>query len=120
MPKSQNSRALMTCFVGVALLVEGLSELASAENWPGWRGPNRNGVSSETGIPTKWSGTENVLWKTPLTGSGISNPVVWGERVIVTASDGLNLTNLHVICLSLRDGADGNDRITQSLGIEAS
>ncbi len=29
----------------------------SRENWPQWRGPSNNGVSSETGLPTKWSAT---------------------------------------------------------------
>ena len=80
-------------------------ETARGENWPGWRGPHRNGVSPESGIPVKWSQDSGVLWKTPLPGFGISNPIVWRERVIVTASDGRNLTNLHLICLS-RDTGD--------------
>ena len=46
-----------------------------AENWPGWRGPNRNGVTSDTGVPTTWSATENVLWKMPVPGAGISRQV---------------------------------------------
>jgi outer membrane protein assembly factor BamB len=57
---------------------------ASAENWPVWRGPRGDGTSTEIGIPTRWSSTANVRWKTPLPGRGYSSPVVWGDRVFVT------------------------------------
>ena len=46
----------------VALVVATLS----ADNWPQWRGPQLNGVSTETGIPLKWTSTSNVAWKLPL------------------------------------------------------
>lgn len=57
---------------------------ASAEEWPGWRGPRGDGTSTETGIPVRWSATENVLWKVPVPGKGHSSPVVWGDRVFLT------------------------------------
>ena len=79
---------------------------ASAGNWPGWRGPQRTGIASETGIATTWSDTKGVLWKRPLPGMGISNPIIWSDRVVVTASDGNRLSNLHIICLSLQDGRE--------------
>ncbi|GAB4155963.1 MAG: PQQ-binding-like beta-propeller repeat protein [Planctomycetaceae bacterium] len=78
--------------------------MSHAENWPGWRGPTRDGHSPETAVPVSWSKTKNIAWKTPLPGYGISNPIVWNERVIVTASDGFQLSNLHVICLSRDTG----------------
>ena len=56
----------------------------SAENWPHWRGPAGSGVSGETGLPLRWSDSENLAWKTRLGGYGISSPVVWGEQVFVT------------------------------------
>ena len=60
-----------------------------AENWPQFRGPTRQGVSSEMKLPLKWSATENVVWKTEIPGESWSSPVVWGERVFVTtATDG--------------------------------
>ena len=34
----------------------------AVENWPQWRGPNLDGTSGETGLPTTWSDTENVAW----------------------------------------------------------
>lgn len=75
-----------------------VSSHLEAENWPGWRGPNRNGVTTDSGVPTTWSPTENVLWKSPLPGIGTSNPVVWDDKVFVTASEGRDQGELHVIC----------------------
>ena len=85
---------------------------APAQNWPGWRGPQRNGVTADMGVPTTWSATENVLWKMPLPGAGISNPIVWEDRVIVTASEGRDQGELHVICF---DRATGIERWHQRL-----
>ena len=63
--------------------------VASAENWPCWRGPRGDGTSAETGIPTRWSATENVLWKTPIPGVSHASPIVWGDRVfLVSAVEG--------------------------------
>ncbi len=53
--------------------------------WPGWRGPQHNGHTSESGLPTKWD-TKAVVWKTKLPGEGQSSPVVWGERIFLTAA----------------------------------
>lgn len=75
-----------------------------AGEWPGWRGPEGSGVAQETNLPTRWSATENVLWKVPLQGAGVSAPVVWGERVFLTASDGRLNDRLHVFCYHREDG----------------
>jgi len=60
---------------------------SSAENWPNWRGPNYDGSSIETGLPTKFSPTENIAWVTDLPGIGASSPIVWEDAVFVTAVD---------------------------------
>ena len=65
-----------------------LSSVPAAENWPQWRGPQSQGVSSETGLPVQWSLQKNLAWKAPLAGAGVSSPVVWGDRVIVTSQTG--------------------------------
>ncbi len=59
---------------------------APAEDWPHWRGPRLDGTSAETGLPVKWSATENVAWKTPIPGTGHSSPIVHGDRVFVTSA----------------------------------
>lgn len=56
-----------------------------AEDWPGWRGPKNDGHSSERNIPTQWSATDNIAWKTPLPGIGHSSPIVVKGRVFVTS-----------------------------------
>lgn len=76
------------------------SSFAQAENWPNWRGPKNDGISSETGLPTVWDSEKNVAWKLKLPGSGGATPVVWGDRVFVTAVVGDDLT---LICV----GTDG-------------
>jgi outer membrane protein assembly factor BamB len=60
---------------------------APAQNWPQWRGPEFNGSSSATGLPTIWSTTENVKWKTPMPGASGATPAIWEDRVFVTSLD---------------------------------
>jgi outer membrane protein assembly factor BamB len=60
----------------------------AAEHWPHWRGPSASGVSAEAKLPARWSDTENVAWKAPLRGLGISSPIVWGDLVVVTSQGG--------------------------------
>jgi outer membrane protein assembly factor BamB len=70
-----------------ALLLAGVApSVLSAGNWPQWRGPASQGVSQERGLPTAWSATEHVSWKTPIPGRGHSSPVVWGSRVFLTSA----------------------------------
>jgi len=71
----------------VLMMVVGAAQL-HAENWPHWRGPATTGVSSETGLPERWSDTENIAWRAPLRGLGISSPIVWGDQVFVTSQLG--------------------------------
>lgn len=56
-----------------------------AENWPQFRGPQSHGVSQETGLPHRFSPSQNVRWKSSLPGPGHSSPVVWGNRIFLTA-----------------------------------
>lgn len=59
----------------------------SAEyNWPQWRGPLGNGVAPNADPPVEWSETNNVRWKVALPGRGHSTPIVWGDRVFLTAA----------------------------------
>jgi outer membrane protein assembly factor BamB len=60
----------------------------SAADWPAWRGPRGNGVSTETDLPTKWSATDNVRWRVPLPEAGNSTPIVSRGRVFVTQAVG--------------------------------
>jgi outer membrane protein assembly factor BamB len=59
----------------------------SGSDWAEWRGPGRDGVSPEKGLPEKWSPQgENLVWKAPY--GGRSAPIVMGNRVFVFNSSG--------------------------------
>src|SRR6185503_8548359 len=74
-----------------------------AENWPQWRGPRLDGTSTEKAVPTTWSASENVVWKTPLPGTGHASPIVWGDRVFAVAADE-NTNERLLLCLDRNDG----------------
>jgi outer membrane protein assembly factor BamB len=57
---------------------------AAPEDWPGWRGPTSDGVSTLTNLPIAWSSEQNVTRKIPIEGRGHSSPVIWGDRVFLT------------------------------------
>lgn len=58
------------------------------QNWGEWRGPHRTGISSETNLPVSWNPGELLVWKTETAGPGASTPIVWGDRVFITAQTG--------------------------------
>jgi outer membrane protein assembly factor BamB len=89
---------------GVAILSVLLLCSLCADNWPGWRGPGNLGISAEQQLPLEWGAQKNVRWKVPLHGAGVSTPVVWNERIFLTASDGRLNDRLHVLCYHRDDG----------------
>jgi outer membrane protein assembly factor BamB len=72
------------CGAAVLLLSAGLGP---AGDWPQWRGPQRSGHADEADLPLTWDGMtrENVRWKVAAD-FGHSSPIVWGERLFLTAS----------------------------------
>jgi outer membrane protein assembly factor BamB len=69
-------------FAGSLVLV--LVGGASADDWPQWRGPNRDGVWSETGLVEKFSSDQlPIKWRVEI-GPGYSGPTVAAGRVYVT------------------------------------
>ena len=70
----------------------GRSTRHSTQDWPRFRGLGGNGISTETGLPTKWSASENLVWKRALPGFGASSPIVVGDRVYVTCYSGYGLS----------------------------
>lgn len=75
----------------------------TAAAWAHWRGPGGQGYSDDIRVPLTWSDTENLLWKCALPGLGNSSPIVWGDRIFLTASnkDG---SERHVLCVRAADG----------------
>ena len=66
-------------------LLFGFSFLATASDWPQWRGPDRDGTWRETGIISRFDAPElQPRWSSPV-GAGYSGPTVSGDRVYVTS-----------------------------------
>jgi outer membrane protein assembly factor BamB len=70
----------------VAVFVGSITASLVADTWPQWRGPSLDGVSTETGLPTTWSSTENVAWKVPLPAFSGSTPVIWNDLVFLNVA----------------------------------
>lgn len=77
-------RGAAVVFIPFLCLVAAIS--ARAEQWPQFRGPTGQGQSSERGLPFEWSESRNVVWKTPVPGSGWSSPVVADGRIWLTTA----------------------------------
>jgi outer membrane protein assembly factor BamB len=77
-------------FLNISLLVFLPSGVANSD-WAEWRGPERNGVSTEKNLPTRWSPSgENLAWKAPY--GSRSAPIVMGDRVYLQNSVGKGAT----------------------------
>ena len=78
---------------------------ASAQDWPNWRGPEYNGSSPATGLPTKFSPTENVKWAAALPGPSAGTPVIWKDSVFVSSTD-TKAQDLLAICIDRKSGKE--------------
>ena len=89
------------------------ASLASAGDWPRFRGPNGSALSEDAGTPVRWSASENIVWRTKLPGPGSSSPIITGGKVFVTSwtgygddpkiEDPANLKHV-LVCVDERDG----------------
>jgi outer membrane protein assembly factor BamB len=84
--------------------------VTGAEDWPGFRGPTGQGLSTASNVPLEWTSTKNVAWKQSIPGKGWSSPVlVEGRIFLTTAVAGENSSGsilaLHALCLDEKDGA---------------
>jgi outer membrane protein assembly factor BamB len=59
---------------------------AHAENWPQFRGPRSDGIVDALGFPLEWDADTNIQWKIPNPGEGWSAPIVWGNKLFLTAA----------------------------------
>ncbi len=91
---------LFVCFASLTLA----QQIGSAGDWPDWRGPDRDGVSREKGLPEKWSlGGQNLAWKAPY--GGRSTPVVLGDHLYLQNTAGKGETEQErILCLNADTG----------------
>lgn len=92
---------LQHVIVGSLFLVG--ASLALAGDWAQWRGPNRDGISAETGLLKEWpKDGPKLLWEKHDIGNGYSTPSVAGDRLYVISNKGMD--NEFVQCLGVADG----------------
>jgi outer membrane protein assembly factor BamB len=86
-----------------ALAVGTFSLAARAADWPQWRGPQRDGISHETGLLKEWPKEgPKLLWQLPDIGDGYSTPAVVGDRLYLLSNKGMD--NEFVQALDIKDG----------------
>lgn len=71
--------------LSLTVLLTSLSSTAMADHWPQFRGP-RGDATAIDAFPMEWDISKNVRWKIPMEGEGWSAPVIWGDRVFLTAA----------------------------------
>jgi outer membrane protein assembly factor BamB len=78
--------------------------LGAALGWPEFRGPTMQGISEATNVPTTWSASTNVAWKTPMH-EGWSSPVVSKGKIYLTGATNIgNAISLRAVCLDYATG----------------
>ncbi len=96
--------------MGISLVGHWAPALA---DWNRFRGPNGTGVA-EGPAPVQWSPTQNLKWKIPLPGPGVSSPIVIGDRLFVTCYSGYGVSRdnvgdmeqlqRHLLCINAKTG----------------
>ena len=123
--------ASFACVHLIGLLASSTSAIAD-DTWPSFRGPNGDGHTASTNLPTTWSEEHNVTWKVPVPGHGHSSPVVANGQIWLTTAitselseeqkregleglsdrESLNLVgslSLRVVCFDLSSGKQLHD-----------
>lgn len=76
---------------------------APGDHWPGFRGDGTS-LTAATRLPAEWSDATNVGWSVAIPGYGQSSPVVWGDRIFVSSTDGDEKDRLLVSCFAIGTG----------------
>lgn len=95
-------KLLLTPVAALCLCVSAITAQTRGD-WPQWRGPERNGTSTESGLLKEWpAGGPKLLWQVNDIGDGYSTPVVVGKSIYVMSNRGMD--NEFVQALSTQDG----------------
>ncbi|MCG6156575.1 PQQ-like beta-propeller repeat protein [Rubinisphaera margarita] len=87
-----------------ALIGIWMSNASLAGDWPMFRGPNINGVATESSAPIMWSADENVRWKAELPGAGNGSPIVSNGKVFLTAAEDDEGRQRSLLCFDEESG----------------
>ena len=105
------------CVLWTGCLTAGLANVASAENWPNWRGPRGDGTSLEKQLPLTWSETENIAWKAPIKFNGHSSPIIFDDHIILVGAD-LEARTRTLSLLDRKTGVTKWDRVVVTAPLE--
>lgn len=75
----------------------------SDNDWPWWRGANRDNVANGTNVPTEFGDSKNVIWKTDVPGRGHSSATIVGERIFMCSADEQQQSQM-VLCYDRASG----------------
>jgi outer membrane protein assembly factor BamB len=88
----------------IVVMLASAALIGRAENWPGFRGPTRQGISTEKNLPQHWHRESNIVWKTAIPGLGWSSPIIWSDRVFLTTATE-NGTSCRVLSIDAKSGS---------------
>jgi outer membrane protein assembly factor BamB len=86
------------------LFLAAVAGLGTGAEWTQFRGPAGGAFSQEKDLPVKWDKETGLRYKVALPGRGLSNPVIAGGRIYLTACSGFREKRLHVLCLDEATG----------------
>jgi outer membrane protein assembly factor BamB len=99
-----NARGRCAVIVMLAFILTGTC-VVSADDWPQWRGPNRDGVSRETGLLKEWpKDGPKLVWQIKNLGGGFSTPSIVGGRLYLLDNKGVD--DEFVKALDVKDGRE--------------
>jgi outer membrane protein assembly factor BamB len=97
-----------TTYLNLVMAVVCLGLSSASADWRAFRGSNSNSAAPEEQIPVTWSVApdrqKNLAWRVDLPGRGLSSPIVVGDKVVVTCSDGYQNTRIHVLAFATGTG----------------
>src|SRR5690349_22355018 len=89
--------------VVVGVVVFGISSGSMGQDWPQWRGPNRDGKVSGFVAPASWPKQLSQVWKVSVGAGGDSTPALVGDRLYISSRQGDDEV---MLCLSAADGKE--------------
>jgi outer membrane protein assembly factor BamB len=105
--KGRSTRIPQKTYLIAGVFLFGIASCVAEASWPMFRGPKGDGHASSSatnsGLPTRWSETENITWKTEIPHRGWSTPVVMGDQVWITTAttDG---HEFYGVCVDAKSG----------------
>src|SRR5215510_11049321 len=97
----RHMKLLVALFVTVLSVSVGFSSDKSLV-WPRFRGPNGSGIADSARPPVEFGPDKNLKWKVAVP-SGLSSPIIAGDKIVITAFDD---GKLYTIAYKLKDGSE--------------